>query len=43
MKITPILNDVKNIAKKVITNNKKNTAVKPIKNYNQYMKEYGLK
>ena len=43
MKIAPISAEVKNITKKVIINNKKNIGVKSIKNYDQYLKEYGLK
>ena len=43
MKIPPISKEVQNITKKVINDTKKNTEIKPIKNYNQYLREYGLK
>ena len=42
MKILPVVNDVKNSIKKIIKNNEC-TDIKPIKNYAQYIKEYGLK
>ncbi len=44
MKIPPISKDIKPVINKAIKN-KKNTAetVKPIKNYSDYLKEYGIK
>lgn len=44
MKILPIAKDIKPTINKTIKN-KKNTAetIKPIKNYSDYMKEYGIK
>ena len=43
MKILPVIKEIQASTKKAIINNKKNTMIKPIKNYTQYMKEYGLK
>lgn len=44
MKIPPISKDIKPIINKTIKSNK-NTAerIKPVKNYSDYLKEYGLK
>lgn len=42
MKIVPIAKDIKQFVKQNIDNNKK-TIVKPIKNYSDYLREYGLK
>ena len=43
MKVLPVINDIKTGVKKVLKNNSKYADIKPIKNYDQYMKEYGLK
>ena len=41
MKILPVAKEVHTLAK--IIKNNKYTDIKPIKNYAQYLKEYGLK
>lgn len=42
MKVVPVISEIKNGVKKIIKN-KNNSTIKPIKNYAQYLKEYGLK
>jgi hypothetical protein len=43
LKITPIAKDIKQVINKNINNKKNTVKIKPIKNYSDYIKEYGLK
>ena len=43
MKVLPIVKDVKTVVNKTINKTKNTTNIKPVKNYSDYLKEYGLK